>query len=98
MATSLHELGRLAQAQGDYPEAHRLYQESLDIAQQLGDRAGVAISLAQLALLEEREGNVGRALELIGEAEAIFTKLGSPYAKQARRDRERLEGRRESKG
>ncbi|MFQ6101365.1 MAG: hypothetical protein ACE5OS_09045 [Anaerolineae bacterium] len=35
---------------------------------------------------------VPRALELIRQAEAIFTELRSPYAAQARRDRERLEG------
>jgi len=93
MAQTLHQLGTLAQGQGDYPEARRLYQESLDIARQLGDRAGVATSLAQLALLEEAEGNVGRALELIREAEGVFVALGSPYAAQARRHRERMEGR-----
>ena len=43
------------------------------------------------AVLEEAEGKVGRALELIREAEGIFTELGSPYAAQARRDRESLE-------
>jgi tetratricopeptide (TPR) repeat protein len=81
----------LAQAQGEYAEARRLYQESLDIRQQLGDRAGVATTLAQLALLEEAENSVPRALELIRQAEAAFTELRSPYADQARRDRERLE-------
>jgi tetratricopeptide (TPR) repeat protein len=95
VASTLHQLGRLAQDQGDYAEARRLYQESLDIAQQLGDRASAGATLAQLALLEEAEGNAKRALELIRQAEAIFTELGSPYAAQARRDRERLEGKRQ---
>ncbi|MGQ9595725.1 MAG: tetratricopeptide repeat protein, partial [Anaerolineae bacterium] len=91
VAQSLHNLGVLAQAQGDYAEARRLYGESLKIEEALGDRAGVATTLHQLALLEEREGNLARALALMREAEAVFTALGSPYAAQARRVRERLE-------
>ena len=51
----------------------------------------MAISTAQMALLEEAEGNVAQALELIRQAEAAFRQLGSPMAEQARRDRERLE-------
>ncbi|MGC8838879.1 MAG: hypothetical protein ACP5UM_10730, partial [Anaerolineae bacterium] len=74
-----------------YAEARRLYGESLKIEEALGDRAGVAITKAQLALLEEREGNLPRALALIREAEATFTALRSPYAAQARQDRERIE-------
>ena len=50
----------------------------------------MATNLAQLALLEEAEGNVERALELIWQAEEIFTELHSPYAAQARRTRERI--------
>jgi len=36
---------------------------------------------------------MSRALELICQAERLFTELGSPYREQARRDRERLEKR-----
>jgi len=83
----------LAQAQGDHAEAGRLYGESLDIAQQLVDRAGVATSLAQLALLEEAEGNVARAFELTCQAEEIMSSLGNPeYIARIQRQRERLEG------
>ncbi|MGC8945817.1 MAG: tetratricopeptide repeat protein [Anaerolineae bacterium] len=92
-AALTHNLGVLAQAQGDYPEARRLYGESLRLKEQLGDRARVAITTAQLALLEEAEGNLPRALELITRAEAAFAQLGSPYRDRARRDRERIRAR-----
>jgi tetratricopeptide (TPR) repeat protein len=83
----------LAQQQGDYGQARQFYQESLRIKEELGDRAGVATTTAQLALLEEAEGNLERALELITRAEEMFARLGSPYRERARRVRERIQGR-----
>jgi tetratricopeptide (TPR) repeat protein len=78
-ARALHQLGVLAQAQGDYPEARRLYQESLDIKQQLGDRAGVAISLHQLGMLAQDQGDYPEARRLYREAIAVFNELGARY-------------------
>ena len=91
VSNSLHQLGMLAQDTGDYGEARKFYQQSLKIKEELGDKSGVALSQAQMALLEEKIGNVTAALQLICQAEATFLELGSPYAEQARRDRERLE-------
>jgi tetratricopeptide (TPR) repeat protein len=91
VSNSLHEMGRLAQATGKYNEARKLYQQSMKIKQELGDKSGIALSRAQLALLEENMGNVKEALQLIRQAEAAFLELGSPYAKKARKDRERIE-------
>ena len=93
VATTLHQLGNLAYLQGDYGQARQFYQESLRISEELGNRAGVATTTAQLALLEEAEGNLERALELITRAEEMFARLGSPYREQARRVRERIQGR-----
>ena len=82
----------LAQAQGEYGEARRLYQESLEIEQQLGNRAGVAISLAQLALLEEAGGNLERALDLTCQAQEIMIGLGNPeHVAHIQRQREQME-------
>jgi tetratricopeptide (TPR) repeat protein len=92
-AAVLHNLGALAQDTGDYGQARQFYQESLRISEELGDRAGVATTTAQLALLEEAEGNLERALELITRADEMFARLGSPYREQARRVRERIQGR-----
>ena len=91
MSSSLHQLGMLAQDTGEYEEARKLYQQSMKIKQELGDKNGMALSQAQLALLEEKMGNVKEALRLIRLAEAAFLELGSPYAKLAREVRERLE-------
>jgi len=92
ISASLHQLGILADLTGDYDQARKLYQQSLEIVQELGDKSGLAFTLAQSSLLEEKEGHLERALELIKEAEALFLELGSPMAAQARKDRERLEG------
>jgi tetratricopeptide (TPR) repeat protein len=83
----------LAQDTGDYDEARKLYQQSLEILKELGDKNGIAMSWAQLALLEEKMGNAKAALDLIRQAEAAFRELGSPYAEQAKKDRQRLEQR-----
>ena len=91
VSSSLHHLGTLAQATGEYDEARKLYQQSLKIKQELGDKSGMASSQAQLALLEEKQGHVKEALRLTRLAEATFLELGSPSAKLAREVRERLE-------
>jgi hypothetical protein len=63
----------------------------MKILQDLGDKSGIALSRAQLALLEEKIGNPKVALQLILQAEATFLELGSPYAKLAGEVRQRLE-------
>jgi len=73
-----------------YDEARRLYQESLGIEQQLGDRAGVAISLHQLGRLAEEDGDLEEAERLFIESLATFEALGSPNAEIARRSLERV--------
>jgi len=78
ISTSLHNLGSLAQATGEYDEARMFYQKSLKINQELGDKSGMALSQAQLALLEEKMGHAKEALRLIRLAEAAFLELESP--------------------
>ena len=93
MAATLHELGNLAYLRGDYNEAERLYRESLEIKKQLGDKAGLATTLAQLALLEEAKGNIDGALELTKQAEKMFKEIGAHHlAEKAHRQMERQEG------
>lgn len=90
-AKVLNELGTIYYSLGEYHEARHLYEDSLKTFQELGDKSNVANSLAQTALLEETEGNLERALDLIRQAETLFVELGSPAAVQAQKDRERLE-------
>ena len=73
-----HNLGMLAQQQGDYGQARQFYQESLRIEEELGNRAGVATSLGQLGRLAELEGNYRVAVRLWVVALATFEELHSP--------------------
>jgi tetratricopeptide (TPR) repeat protein len=92
VSSSLHTLGRLAQDTGDYDEARKLYQQSLEIKQELGDRNGIAFSFAQLALMEEKLGRIKIAVELTAKAEYIFNEISNPFlAERARNQRKRLE-------
>jgi tetratricopeptide (TPR) repeat protein len=75
-AMAIHDSAIVAQAQGDYREARRLYQESLDIKQQLGDHAGVAISLQQLGMLAQAQGDYREARRLYQESLDIKQQLG----------------------
>jgi tetratricopeptide (TPR) repeat protein len=80
-ATWIHQLGNLAYLRGDYDEAARQYQRSLDIKERLGDQAGMASSFSQLGILEaERGGNVQLAISRHVRALAIRLRLGIPQA------------------
>jgi tetratricopeptide (TPR) repeat protein len=75
-ADILAKMGSLRQDLGDYAEARRLYQESLDIAQQLGDRAGIARTLHNLGILAHRQGDYVEARRLYQESLDIKQQLG----------------------
>ena len=61
MAIGYHHLGVLAQRQGDYEEAARQYQRSLDIDERLGNQAGMASSYHQLGVLAQKRGDYAEA-------------------------------------
>ena len=75
-ADILAKMGSLHRDLGDYAEARRLYQESLDIAQQRGNRAGVAISFHQLGLLTHDQGDYAEAGRLYQESLDIKQQRG----------------------
>src|SRR6185437_12999731 len=56
-AVWIHQLGILAQDRGDYDEAARQYQRSLDIEERLGNQAGIAFSYQQLGSLAFLQGD-----------------------------------------
>jgi len=72
-----HNLGVLAQDTGDYGQARQFYQESLRIAEELGDRAGVAQTLHQLGMLAQDTGDYGQARRLYEESLRIKEELGN---------------------
>ena len=76
-ADILAKMGSLHWDLGDYAEARRLYQESLDIVQQLGDRAGIARTLHNLGMLAHRQGDYAEARCLYQESLATAQQLGN---------------------
>jgi tetratricopeptide (TPR) repeat protein len=81
----------LAQDQGELAEARRLYEQSLEIKQRLGDQSGIALTLHQLGRLAEEADDKAEAARLFREALSIFEKLKSPNAEIARRSLERVD-------
>jgi tetratricopeptide (TPR) repeat protein len=61
MASSYHQLGVLAQHRGDYDEAARQYQRSLNIRERLGAQAGMASSYHQLGNVAFLRGDYNEA-------------------------------------
>ena len=57
-------------------EAHRLYQESMKISQDLGDKSGVSRSLHQLGNLAHDTGDLAEARRLYQESLKISQDLG----------------------
>jgi len=76
-ADILAKMGSLHWDLGDYAEARRLYQESLAIAQQLGNRAGIARTLQNLGNVAYRQGDYAEARRLYQDALNIKQQLGS---------------------
>ncbi|MGH3621174.1 MAG: tetratricopeptide repeat protein, partial [Sciscionella sp.] len=77
-AASYHNLGILAQARGDYPQAERRYQQSLNINEHVGNQAGMATSYGQLGLFRAKQGKPEEAVSLQLRSLAIHARLQSP--------------------
>jgi predicted ATPase/DNA-binding SARP family transcriptional activator/Tfp pilus assembly protein PilF len=60
-AQSLRNLGQIATMHGDYTAARTYYQESLTLAQQMGNRPHEGRLLKDLGIIEWRHGAYGRA-------------------------------------
>jgi len=76
LAETLRQLGRIRYLLGDYDEAQKLYQQSLEIAQGLGDKNRVSKSLHQLGILSHRTGDYEGARKLYQESLEITQELG----------------------
>src|SRR6266850_2317312 len=73
---ALFAAGVLAGEQGDYASADALISESADIARQLGDKTGVAVSLNAKAVHSRDRGDVVIAHALFEESLALWRELG----------------------
>lgn len=67
-ARALRGAGDLANGQGDVARARRYLEQSLLLAEELGDDAGAAESLTRLAAIPHREGRLVEATHLFKEA------------------------------
>jgi tetratricopeptide (TPR) repeat protein len=73
---TLFAAGVLAGGQGDYAAGEGLIRESQNIARQLGDSTGVAVSLNALAVLALDRGRIASANALFEESLALWRDLG----------------------
>jgi tetratricopeptide (TPR) repeat protein len=76
-AGALTGVGGLAQHQGDHTEARSLFEESLAIGRDLGDKLGVALCLLHLGLLARDQGDYTAARTLHEESLTIYRDLGN---------------------
>jgi len=77
---ALFAAGVLAGEQGDYASADALINESQDIARELGDKTGIAVSLNALAVFARDRGDVATAHILFEASLALWRELGDQKA------------------
>ena len=70
-----HRLGLLAHHRGDYDEAARLYQRSLEINEQSGNQADIAANYHQFGMLAEHQGDYAEATRQYQRALEINERL-----------------------
>ena len=80
MATALNRLGTVAHAQGDDGRATALYEESLTLCRELGDKHGLAECLEGLAGVAVAQQHLERAARLLGAAAALREAIGAPLS------------------
>ncbi|MEU9955717.1 tetratricopeptide repeat protein, partial [Streptomyces sp. NPDC050982] len=73
-----HQLGIVAQERGRLDEAEDWYRQSLAIAEDLGDRPGMASSYGQLGLLAEDQQRPQGALKWLVRCVALFEQFPHP--------------------
>jgi predicted ATPase/DNA-binding winged helix-turn-helix (wHTH) protein len=78
-ANVLKAAGVLAFYQGDYRAARALYEESLAIRRELGDRSGISGSLNNLGNVAVEQGDYPTARALYEESLAIARELGDRF-------------------
>jgi len=78
-ASVFNAAGVLSYHQGDYPSASALYEESLAIFRELGDRSGIAASLGNLGNVAVNQGDHPAARALQEQSLAIYRELGDRF-------------------
>jgi tetratricopeptide (TPR) repeat protein len=81
----------IEQSRGNLVEAEKLYRQSLEIKQRIGDQPGAALSYGQLGHLAETRKQLNLAKEYFEKALEIFSKIGDkPHTNQAKEDLTRI--------
>ena len=75
LAAVLYGLGNIRYSLGEHNEAHRFYQESKKIYQDIGDKSGVSASLHQLGNLAYAKDDLAEARRLYQESMKISQEL-----------------------
>ncbi|MFF4017900.1 tetratricopeptide repeat protein, partial [Streptomyces sp. NPDC001843] len=70
------QLGMIAQERGDYQQAEERYRASLTIAEDLGDRSGIASTYHQLGMIAQERGDYQQAEERYRASLTIAEDLG----------------------
>ncbi len=78
IANSLGNLGNDAYSQGDYAAAQALHSEGLAIRREIQDNLGIVVSLEGLVTVFVALGSSLRATRILGAAERLREKIGSP--------------------
>jgi predicted ATPase/class 3 adenylate cyclase len=78
-ARALNGAGVLARIQADYRAAHASFEESLAIARELGDRAGIAQALQNLGSVARHQGQHSSATALFEQSLALWRELGDTW-------------------
>ncbi len=78
-----YELAGIYATRGDLDRALRLYQQSLDIDDRLGDQKGKAATLHEMAYIYRLRGDLDRALHLYQQNLDILERLGDQRGKAA---------------
>ncbi len=76
-AAAYHNLGVIHQDQGEYEKAIEKYNLSLKIAEELGDKSGIAITLHQLGMIHQDQGEYEKAIEKYNLSLKIAEELGN---------------------
>ncbi len=89
-ATPLGGLGRTLRQMGDLEGARACFAESLRLRLESGERRGVAVTLTNLAYVEQAARRPEVAARLLGAAEALREALGVPILPGRRREYDEL--------
>ena len=92
LAYSLAALGYVEELRGDLDAAEACHQESLRLTRDQPDAAPVALALEGLACVAAARRQARRAAVLLGAAESLRERTGTPLTAQERADVERATG------